>query len=206
MKMKKIILLLMLSVVAVKVCAADNSQQIIEKVIGTYKAVGGLSAHYAITTDQGVTEGTITMQGEKFRMISNELRCWFDGKILWSYSPMSGEVNITEPTDEELQMVNPYSIISGFRSGFNARQVKSNTASNHEVELLPKTGSSDISSVRLTISRKTYLPVKIVFSLSDGTAVIIVLSNIKGGEDYPASTFMYEKNLVPAGTPVVDLR
>lgn len=119
---------------------------------------------------------------------------------------MSGEVNITEPTAEELQMVNPYAIISGFRSTFTSRQVKSATAGNHEVDLFPKESGSDIKSVRLTISRRTYLPVKIVFSLSDGTAVIIVLSHTKGGANYPASTFMFEKNLVPAGTPVIDLR
>ena len=205
--MRKIVLLLLMSVALfANTYAADNSQKIIDKVVATYKAAKGISANYAITTDQGVTEGKITMQGEKFRMISNELRCWYDGKILWSYSPMSGEVNISEPTAEELQMVNPYSIISGFRKAFTTRQVKSATASNHEVELLPKTGGSDIKSVRLTISRKTYLPVKIVFSLSDGTAVIVVLSHTKGGEIYPASTFVFEKNLVPAGTPVVDLR
>lgn len=204
---RKITLLCLLLILpAVNIIAADNSQKIIDKVIATYKAVKGLSAHYAITTDQGVTEGSIIMQGEKFRMVSNDLRCWYDGKILWSYSPMSGEVNITEPTAEELQMVNPYAIISGFRSTFTSRQVKSATAGNHEVDLFPKESGSDIKYVRLTISRRTYLPVKIVFSLSDGTAVIIVLSHTKGGANYPASTFMFEKNLVPAGTPVIDLR
>ena len=119
---------------------------------------------------------------------------------------MSGEVNITEPSDEELQMINPYSIISSFRNAFTTRQVKSSTASNHEVELLPKVNNPDIKSVRLTISRKTYLPVKIVFALADCTSIIIILSQTKGGANYPATTFMFEKSLVPAGTPVIDLR
>ena len=94
----------------------------------------------------------------------------------------------------------------GLGNVLDPRQVKSATVGNHEVDLFPKESGSDIKSVRLTISRRTYLPVKIVFSLSDGTAVIIVLSHTKGGANYPASTFMFEKNLVPAGTPVIDLR
>lgn len=206
MKKTAVILSLLIAISTLQTFAEDNSQKIIDKVVSTYKAVKGLSAHYAITTDQGVTEGTIIMQGDKFRMISNDLRCWYDGKILWSYSPMSGEVNITEPSAEELQMINPYSIISSFRNAFTTRQVKSSTASNHEVELLPKVNNPDIKSVRLTISRKTYLPVKIVFALADCTSIIIILSQTKGGANYPETTFMFEKSLVPAGTPVIDLR
>ena len=103
-------------------------------------------------------------------------------------------------------MEKPYAIKSFIRSTFTTRHDNSSTAGNQELDLFPKESGSDIKSVRLTISRRTYLPVKIVFSLSDGTAVIIVLSHTKGGANYPASTFMFEKNLVPAGTPVIDLR
>lgn len=205
--MKRFLLSIAIIASALSMSAADNSVAIINKVVNTYKALKGISANYSITTDQGATSGNIVMQGEKFRMVSNDLRCWFNGKLQWSYSTMSGEVNITEPTAEELQMVNPYSIISSFRNNFKTRQLKSETAGNHEVEMIPKAANAgDIKSVRLTISRKTYLPHKIIFSLTDGSSVIIVMSNYKGNTNYPASTFVFNKELVPAGTPVVDLR
>ena len=205
MMKKSALLVAILAISSFVSFAADNSAAIIDKVVNTYKALKGISAEYAITTDQGVTNGSIVMQGNKFRMMSNELRCWFNGKLQWSYSTMSEEVNITEPTAEELQMVNPYSIISNFRNNFRTRQLKSATAGNHEVEMIPKNGG-DISSVRVTVSRKTYLPMKIVFALKDKTSVIVVMSKYKGGTNYPASFFVFDKNLVPKGTPVVDLR
>ncbi len=205
--MKKIIIALALLLTTThSIYAADNSGWIINKVVSTYKALNGISANYSITTDQGATSGAITMQGNKFRMISPDLRCWFNGSVLWSYSTMSEEVSITQPSDAELQMVNPYSIISTFRNNFAMRQLKSGTAGNHEVELTPKTNDSDLKSVRLTISRKTYLPMKLIFAMTDGSYVTVVMSNYKGKENYPASTFVFSKELVPAGTPVVDLR
>ena len=187
--------------------AANPADAIVDSTVKTYKSSKGISANYIITAAGTQSNGSIAMKGEKFRMISDDVKCWFNGKIQWSYSPMSGEVNITEPTPEELQMINPYSIISGFRHGFNARMLKSATASNHEIELLPKNAKqSDLASVRLTINKKTMLPNKIVFLLKDKTTMMITLNNYKTNQNLPNSTFEFNGGMVPKGTPVVDIR
>lgn len=186
---------------------AGNGERIISKLVENYKAQNGISANYVITTDQGNTTGQIVMQGNKFRMSSADLICWYDGKTQWSYSTMTDEVCITEPTDEELQMVNPYSIISNFRNAFDAYLVKSSTESNHEVLMKPKSPkSSDIASVTVWVSKQKYLPMKILFKMNDGTSIVIVMSNYKCKQSFKPSTFTYDKSLVPEGTKVVDLR
>lgn len=205
--MKRIFNILLFIAAVVSMQAAGNADAIINQVVKTYRAANGISVNYIITTDQGQTSGNIAMRGEKFRMLSADLKCWYNGTLQWSYTPVTEEVNITQPTAEELQMVNPYSIISSFRQSFSTQLLKSATASNHEVQMLPKNGkSTDIKSVRLTINRTTSLPVKIIFELKDRSSVIVTLSNYKTQQNFPDNTFVFNKAMVPAGTPVVDLR
>lgn len=205
--MKRIFNILLFMAAVASMQAAGNADAIINQVVKTYRAANGISVNYIITTDQGQTSGNIAMRGEKFRMLSADLKCWYNGTLQWSYTPVTEEVNITQPTAEELQMVNPYSIISSFRQSFSTQLLKSATASNHEVQMLPKNGkSTDIKSVRLTINRTTSLPVKIIFELKDRSSVIVTLSNYKTQQNFPDNTFVFNKAMVPAGTPVVDLR
>ena len=204
--MKRLSYILLMIVAVFSAQAAGNADAIINQVVNTYRAAKGISADY-ITTDQGQTSGNIAMKGEKFRMLSADLKCWYNGTLQWSYTPVTEEVNITQPTAEELQMVNPYSIISSFRQSFSTQLLKSATASNHEVQMLPKNGkATDIKSVRLTINKTTNLPVKIIFELKDMSSVIVTLSHYKTGQNLSDNTFVFNKTMVPAGTPVVDLR
>ena len=205
--MKRLSYILLMIVAVFSAQAAGNADAIINQVVNTYRAAKGISADYIITTDQGQTSGNIAMKGEKFRMLSADLKCWYNGTLQWSYTPVTEEVNITQPTAEELQMVNPYSIISSFRQSFSTQLLKSATASNHEVQMLPKNSkSTDIKSVRLTINKTTNLPVKIIFELKDMSSVIVTLSHYKTGQNFSDNTFVFNKTMVPAGTPVVDLR
>lgn len=205
--MKRLSYILLMIVAVFSAQAAGNADAVINQVVNTYRAAKGISADYIITTDQGQTSGNIAMKGEKFRMLSADLKCWYNGTLQWSYTPITEEVNITQPTAEELQMVNPYSIISSFRQSFSTQLLKSATASNHEVQMLPKNGkATDIKSVRLTINKTTNLPVKIIFELKDMSSVIVTLSHYKTEQNFSDNTFVFNKTMVPAGTPVVDLR
>lgn len=186
---------------------ADNSTNIINKVVSNYKTQKGISATYTISTNQESSSGSIIMEGNKFYMKSKELVCWYDGKTQWSYSPMTEEVNISEPTNEELQMVNPYAIVSNFKNTFNSKQVKSPEAGFHVVLLTPKEKkSTDIASIEISVNFTTYLLNKIVFNLNDKTRLTIIVSNYKCRQSFESSTFTFNKSLVPNGTPIIDLR
>ena len=204
--MKKLFITIICTIISLT-SFADNSTNIISKVVSNYKAQKGIFANYSIATNQGNSKGSIIMEGNKFRMQSNDLICWYDGKTQWSYSPMTEEVNISEPTNEELQMVNPYAIVSNFQNAFNSKQLKSPTAGNHVVRLTPKkSNSSEIANITITISQKTYLPNKIVFELKDKTQLIIIVSNYKCKQNFANSQFTFDRSLVPEGTPIIDLR
>ena len=117
---------------------AQTPTAILDKCVAATNAAGGLTADYSITSSEGTSHGTIAMQGNKFRIISPEAKCWYDGKIQWSWSPVTAEVNITSPTADELQLTNPISAVQHFKSSFNMKKAKAKTANTQVIKLSPK--------------------------------------------------------------------
>ena len=66
---------------------AQAPATMIDKCVAAINAGGGVTANYSVTTSQGTSSGTIAMQGNKFRIISSDAKCWYDGKTQWSWSP-----------------------------------------------------------------------------------------------------------------------
>lgn len=185
---------------------AGTGDAAFKQTVAAYKNSGGISVDYAIASDASSYRGTIIMQQNKFRIHSSDMICWFDGKTQWSYSTMSDEVSIMQPTADELQAVNPFSIISNFQASYNATLAKS-TTSETILKLTPKNPkNSDIRSVSLHIDKSTNLPTKIIFTMSDKSTTTISLSGYRTGGKFPSSLFTFDKKLVPDGTPVIDLR
>lgn len=204
--MKQIFFIILHSILPLAMFAG-NGDKTVADMVAAYNKAKGISASYAISSPDGNYAGNIIMQGNKFRILSPDMICWFDGKTQWSYSTISQEVNIMQPTAEELQIVNPIAIISNFRTGYDATLLKAPSATTIRLRLSPrKDTSSDIKSVEITADKKTLLPQKITFSLNDRTQMNVIISNYTTGKNYPTATFSFDKKMVPAGTPVVDLR
>ena len=191
--MKKFILLAILAIASLS-AAAGTGDAVFNKAIAAYKAAKGIAVKYSMTGAVGNSSGEIIMQGNKFCITASNMICWYNGKTQWSYSTMSNEVSIMEPTASELQVVNPFSVISNFQTA-------------NIVQLKPKNArTSQFSQVVVTIAKKTNLPSKIVATMRDKSKISITLSGYRTGGNFPASTFVYNKKYVPAGTQVVDLR
>ena len=117
--MNKIALILLYIALAPITLLAQTASEVLQQVIDTYNSSKGISADYTMTYDRNTDHGTIAMEGDKFRILSTDLMCWYDGTTQWAYSSMTEEVNITEPTQEELQMSNPYAALVAFESSSN---------------------------------------------------------------------------------------
>ena len=49
------------------------------------------------------------------------MKTWFDGHTQWSYVASADEVNVSEPTQEELQTLNPYAWLSLYKQGYRLK-------------------------------------------------------------------------------------
>ncbi len=202
--MRKKVLLALALVAMVLTASAQSPKSVVDKVLGALKGGKAVSATYTVASPQGSTRGTMVLSGKKFRVLATDIKCWYNGKTMWSYSPATDEVNITTPTAAELQMTNPYSAAQNFKSSYIIS--KGGTGSGtYTIRFTPKK-KSNVKHMLVTVSTSTWLISKAVVEHSDGSKTTITISNYNRNASAAASTFEFDKTQVPAGTEVVDLR
>lgn len=200
---KKLILMIAMMVVAVSV-SAQSPSSVVDKVLAALKSGKAVSASYAVSSPQGSSKGTLVMSGKKFRVLANDLKCWYNGTTMWSYSPATDEVNITTPTAADLQMTNPYSAAQNFKSGYIISKGGSGNGT-YTIRFTPKK-KSNVKHMLVTVSTSTWMISKAVIQHTDGSKTTVSISNYNRNASASASTFEFDKSQVPAGTEVVDLR
>lgn len=201
--MKRTFIIIITAVVAL-VALAQAPGTVLDRCVTAINTGGGVTASYTVTSAQGESKGTIAMQGNKFRIISPEAKSWYDGKTQWSWSPVTGEVNITSPTADELQLTNPIAAVQHFKANFNMKKAKAQTAKTYAIKLTPKK-KDNIKTLWLYFDETTSLLRTARFEMKDKSVYIIRIAGYKH-KPLPASTFTFDKSQVPAGTQVVDLR
>lgn len=182
---------------------AQTPQQMLDKAVAAMS--GAMSASYSVKTNQGVMNGTIVMNGTKFRMLSKDVKCWYDGKTQWTFSTATNEVNVTSPTASELAMTNPMAAAQSFKTGYNMWKASGQIPGHYVIMLQPKV-KNDIKKVYLYLNNGTNLLHYANIQMNNGNSFTITLSNCVTKKSIPASTFSFDSSLVPAGTEVVDLR
>ena len=191
---------------------AQKAQDILDKTAGKLKNSGGIEAVFEATAFKGTKEtgsasGTIKVKGNKFKIESNSLTTWFDGKTQWTLLAGSDEVNVSTPTAAELQAINPYSFINIYKKGYTATLAKASYEgkSVHEVRLVTTSKKSSMQKILLTIDPSTLLPLSVRFKNAKGDWTRIRVRSIKTGRQFADAAFTFDAKQHP-GIEVIDLR
>ena len=203
--MKKVFSLILLLVLSVAgMAAAESAQSILAKSAAKIKSTPSMRVIYTMSADGHIVKGSLVICGNCFSLASPQMSTWFDGKTQWTYTSQIGEVNMIEPTQDELQQVNPFAIISSFSTAYNAK-LTATTNGVYTIALTAKKKGSDIKSATLKISSSTLLPTSIKLMLSNNQQISIAISQVTPGKKLPVSAFRFDPKKYP-GIQVVDLR
>ena len=193
---------------------AQNANDILRKAAAAYENSNGISASFTMFTrsagqNAGESfEGTIQMKGDKFTLVTPEALTWFNGTTQWTYVERNDEVNVTNPTGEELQFTNPALLLNSYKKGFTAAYKGESTAPNgnaaYDVELTPKK-KGDIVKVELQIEKYSNFPARITVSSKNGVSSTIQISQLKTGINQPDRFFVFNEGDYP-DVEVIDLR
>ena len=212
--MRKYIFSVLIALLSLPVIAQQQQSQarvILDKTAEAFRKAGGVKADFTVKAVanglvEGAENGTIQLKGEKFVLKTSDIITWFDGKTQWSYLESSEEVNVSNPTPEELQTINPYALLSIYKSGYNYKYtgIKSrNGKQGFEVILTPE-NKQDITSITLFVSQ-TYQPLYIKVEQSNKSANEIIVTSYQTNQPLDNATFKFDKKKFP-NAEVIDLR
>lgn len=185
-----------------------TAKEVLDRTAGNFRNAGGVKATYSVRTSDGTSTGTIRLKGDKFLLEAEGVTTWFDGKTQWSYLASSDEVNVSEPTPEELQSINPYALLSLYKHGFKEKLAKidnAQDASLYKVVLTATDRKQDMQCIILYVSKDTFRPVRISMAQRSGETAVIIINSYQAGQSYPDTLFVFDKKAYPKAE-VIDLR
>ena len=186
-------------------CFAQKSnaaRKILDRTAKVVGRSGGVSASFTMSNpNTGNVSGTIAVKGNKFNARTAQTTVWFNGKTQWTYMKKNNEVNVSNPKASQLQMMNPYTFINIYKSGYNMSST--NAGANDEVHLVAQSPRRSISEMYITINKKNHVPSQVKMRQGKTWSTI----NISGfkSKNIPNSTFTFNSKECP-GAEVVDLR
>lgn len=193
-----------LSTAAPRACADNAGDATVKRMVSALKSHKSIEAVFTIRQNNTSSTGSVTMAGKNFHLSTPQMKVWFDGRTQWAYAPSAGEVNITEPTADELAQINPLVIISSLSGSFKAQSMKA-PSGTEKVKLTPR-GKTDIAEVIITVNKTTSLPSSLTIKDRNGHMASIKISSIKPQTKVPsAAAFRFPAKQYPK-VEVVDLR
>ena len=171
------------------------------------KVVENISETSGIRIDFGGTEnGFLLLKGEKFYLNNGGIQSWYDGKTQWSYVAETDEVNISHPTPEELQGINPYFILMRYKTDFDYTYNGSHTRNGvkgHAIVLTPK-HSDNREVIRIFVSNISQ-PLAMKIEQNGQTLSEVNATSYKINQKLEDSMFRFNKTLYP-DAEIIDLR
>lgn len=205
--MKKIILTL--SVIALAIAAPAQSSKakaVLDKTSAVIRNAGDIKADFSANASSGSMSGTIYIHKNMLHLASSDVKCWFDGKTLWTYRKSTNEVNITTPTAAEKQSINPYHFINIYKKGYTytMRETTLRGKGAYEVTLNATSPANKLRKMVITIDKANYQPLAVNMQRAKSSTTIYITS-CKTKQKFNANTFSFKRSDYPSAE-IIDLR
>lgn len=163
--MRKITICLSILLTIVLSAHAQSARSVLDATAARMTESGAIRAQFKATQFRGTTPeseaaGSMLISGRKFQMQTSELTTWFDGKTQWSMLSDATEVNISEPTEEELAAMNPSALINIYKKGYSSSLRRSSLRGRptYEVRLTAKNKKAAFSEIYVDVEQDTFNP------------------------------------------------
>ena len=198
--MKKICFLIAATLISAATFA-QTAKSVLDKAAANITVKSGVQAKFKMTGSMGNTSGTIAIKGRKFHATTPQAIVWFDGKTQWTYMKNNDEVNVTTPTESQLQAINPYNFINLYKNGYDA--TLNSSGKDYVVHLTASTKDKKIRELFITVNKSSNTPTQV--KLLQGTKwTIFDISDLKK-LSVPDSQFRFNAKDFPQAE-IIDLR
>lgn len=212
MKLKLFTFILLATLTAT--VSAQNARTILDKASEAYNKAGSITVSFTLDAKDIKAKNTYSydgkayMKGNKFKIEIPDAITWFNGNTQWVYVKDTEEVNISNPSGEELQGISPSVLFSVYKKGYNLSYKGEKRAGGkilQQVELTPQKKGADITRILVEIDKATNIFSTITLTDKSGIQNILSIKNYQTGNNIPETTFTFNKKDYPKAE-IVDLR
>lgn len=204
---RTLLLTLLIGTAAPHAMADTPGEKKLREIIAKIDSAPSITADFTLEEGNRKTAGQLVTSGDGFYIYADDGRyeTWYDGLTQWTWSDMTGEINMSEPTTEELMECNPLAIMNSSADTYKVKIVSSDAAAT-VLQLEPRDKkNSEISQATLKVSNATNFPVELKVILKDRDTLLFGFTNIKTGSTIPVARFRYKSSYHP-GVEIIDLR
>ena len=213
--MKKLITTLF-SLLVIATTFAQNSSEakaILDKAYANYEQSKGIKIDFSFSAVENKStymqqKGTAMVKGNKFKIDTNDVETWSDGKTQWVLLKEFNEVNISEPTMDEIASISPVALLSMYKSGYTLKAPSNKTINGKNVyiiEMTPSNNQSDFKNISVAIDKSLNTIIEVNLTLKNGVKNQISISNYNTNYNFADSDFTFNRGKYPKAE-IIDLR
>ena len=190
---------------------AQTAREVLDATAARMTKSGAIRVQFKATQFRGTTPeseatGTMLIKGRKFQINTPDVLTWFDGKTLWTMLTDAAEVNVSEPSDEELAAMNPSTLVYIYKKGYNyyLRKTSLRGKPTYEVRLAAKSKKATFTDIYIDVEQGTNNPL-CIRAKQNGNWVRLSILSFKTEQNVQESDFTFPTQDYPK-IEVIDLR
>lgn len=179
--------------------ADKRSDQLLKKAVNIIKKSRG--TEILLTTD-GKTTDRLKIQGNKFYISSPYGETWYDGKTQWYYVADNEEVNISEPSADELILSNPYQLMGNYTQYYKTQYAGIQQGMN--IIILSPKKKGEIKQIQLWIDKADKVR-KLIINYNNSRQTSFIIKSYKLNQAFSANDFVFNQKKYPKAE-IIDMR
>lgn len=204
----------LLLIASLSFAQSNEAKNILDKVYNNYIASEGVKLSFNLTTTEanGTTYapqlGEAMIKGNKFMLSTSTMDTWFNGQTQWVLMKDIQEVNISNPTSEEIASISPTVLLSMYKTGFVLKAPVSKTIngkSAYVINMTPTASNKEFKAVSVAIDKASNSLLQMNITMSNGMKNKIDISNYNTNYKFSDAEFNFDKSK-HSGVEIVDLR
>lgn len=190
------------------------AESILQAVSKKYKKLAGFNADFIHESesnsgqDLGSAKGSITVSGNKYKLVTAQQTLICDGKNVWSINPKAKEVTLSD-YEPEPDDITPDRIYTFYQKGYKylfMGEVKVKGKVWQTIDIEPENLKKEFSKIRLFIDKSTLAITKwIIYERGSNNRETFLVEKFEPLNKVDASTFAFTKSKYP-NLKLVDLR
>lgn len=193
---------------------SDEARRILDKAYNLYEQSKGIKLSFSMTmteangTKHPAQSGIALIKANKFKIETEEMETWFDGKTQWVLMQETNEVNVSNPTSKEVASISPLALLGMYKNGYAlgipaTKTLQGKTA--YQIGLSPTNPQGDFKHISVWIDKQSYSVLQVTLTMKNNSKSNIDIGNYNSNNNFPDATFVFNKSLHP-NAEIVDLR